>query len=138
MAADSGQLCRAAALHFLEAYWRADLACALGVCAPHAEIDLPQSVSLPSPAPLAEVLPLIFANVYPRFVDGTFSIAVERILSDQRSVVVEYTASGPLVSGRTFHCRYLVLIEVVDGLVVRFRPYTDTKYIDAALFAPPP
>jgi ketosteroid isomerase-like protein len=126
---------REAALQFLDAYWRADLEGALAVCTPGAIIELPQSVALASPAPLAEVLPMIFTKVYPRFVDSRFGICIERVLADDSAVVVEYAATGSLLSGRPFHCRYLVVIEIEGGKVRRFRPYTDTKYVDAELFA---
>jgi ketosteroid isomerase-like protein len=126
---------REAALQFLDAYWRADLEGALATCTPDASIELPQLVALASPAPLAEVLPIIFTRVYPRFVESRFVIQINRVLADDSAVIVEYVATGPLVSGRPFHCRYLVIIEIEGGKVRRFRPYTDTKYVDAELFA---
>lgn len=124
-----------AALRFLEAYWRADLESALAVCAPDATIELPTSAAIASPAPLATVLPMIFTKVYPRFAQSHFEIQINRVISDELAAVVEYTASGSLVNGRPFHCRYLVMIEIEGGKVNRFRPYTDTKYLDAELFA---
>jgi ketosteroid isomerase-like protein len=130
---------RSTALQFLEAYWRADFEGALAVCTPNACIEaplaLPQSVASSSPAALAEVLPIIFTKVYPRFVGSRFAIQIDRVLTDDSTVVVEYTATGSLVSGRPFHCRYLVIVEIDGGKVRRFRPYTDTKYIDAELFS---
>jgi len=124
-----------AALRFLEAYWRADLESALAVCTPDAAIELPSSTAIASPAPIATVLPMIFTKVYPRFVQGHFEIQIDRVMSEEAATVVEYTATGSLVNGRLFHCRYLVMIEVEGGKVNRFRPYTDTKYIDAELLA---
>ena len=125
---------REAALQFLDAYWRADLEGALAICTPGASIELSQSVALASPAPLAEVLPIIFTKVYPRFVESCFVTQIDRVLADDSAVAVEYAATGSLVSGRPFHCRYLVIIEIEGGKVRRFRPYTDTKYVDAELF----
>jgi len=121
------------ALQFLDAYWRADLEGALAICTPGASIELPKSVALASPAPLAEILPIIFTKVYPKFVESRFVIQIDRVISDDSATVVEYTASGSLVSGRPYHCRYLVMIEIEGGKVSRVRPYTDTKYVDAEL-----
>jgi ketosteroid isomerase-like protein len=121
------------ALQFLNAYWRADLAGALAICTPDAAIELPQSVAVASPAPIADVLPIIFTKVYPLFVDSRFVIQINRVIADNSAAVVEYTASGPLVSGRSYHCRYLVMIEIEGAKVKRFRPYTDTKYVDVEL-----
>jgi len=126
---------RDTALEFLEAYWRADIDGALAVCTPDASIELPPSVAIASPAPIAEVLPIIFTRVYPRFVDSRFGIQIQRVLADETAVVVGYTATGSLVNGRSFHCRYLVIIEIEGDKVRRYRPFTDTKYIDAELFA---
>ncbi|MBS0611808.1 MAG: nuclear transport factor 2 family protein [Proteobacteria bacterium] len=128
---------RRTALAFLHAYWRGDLAAIHELVASTAIIELPRSTPLPSPAPLLDVIPLIFEQAYPRFRDRRFDIAVERCVIDDRVALVEYQATGTLVSGRTFCCRYLVVLAVEGGRIVRFRPYTDTKYIDAELFSPP-
>jgi ketosteroid isomerase-like protein len=50
---------------FLEAYWRADLAGALALCTPDAVIVLARSLPIVTPAPVAEILPRIFRDVYP-------------------------------------------------------------------------
>jgi ketosteroid isomerase-like protein len=125
----------AVALRFLDAYWKADLDRALGECTSTSVIELPGSALLPTPAALADVLPVIFGRVYPRFVGRTFSVTVERCLSDASVAIVEYRATGDLVNGRRFDCRYLAVLEVADGRVCRFRPYTDTKYIEVELLA---
>jgi ketosteroid isomerase-like protein len=127
---------RVTAFAFLQAYWRGNLAEALANATVDAVIDLPRSIPLPTPAPLAQVLPIIFERVYSCFVEGRFEIDLERCLVDGPVVVVEYTASGDLVSGRVFRCRYLVVLEMQEGRVARFRSYTDTKYVDTKLFAP--
>ena len=126
---------RVNALAFLQAYWRGDLEEALANATADAVIDLPRSIPLPSPAPLAQVLPLIFERVYSCFVGGHFEIDLERCLMDGSVVIVEYIASGDLVSGGAFSCRYLVVLDMQEGRVARFRPYTDTKYVDRQLFA---
>lgn len=119
----------AAALAFLQAYWRGNLEDALANATTDALIELPHSVPLPSPAPLAQVLPVIFGRVFSCFVNGRFDIHIERCLVDGGAVIIEYTATGDLVSGRVFQCRYLVVLEMRAGRVARFRPYTDTKYV---------
>jgi ketosteroid isomerase-like protein len=124
----------AAALAFLQAYWRGSLEDALASATMDAVIELPRSIPLPSPAPLAQVLPLIFGRIYSCFANGRFDIHIERCLVDGEAVIVEYTATGDLVSGRVFRCRYLVILEMQAGRVARFRPYTDTKYVDDELF----
>ena len=73
----------AVALRFLEAYWKADLRQALAECSSTAVIEFPRSAPLPSPAPIAEVLPIIFERIYPRFVGSKFSITIERCLADE-------------------------------------------------------
>lgn len=124
----------AAALAFLQAYWRGSLEDALANATTDAVIELPASVPLPSPAPLAQVLPLIFGRIYSYFANGRFDIHIERCLVDGGAVIIEYTATGDLVNGRVFRCRYLVVLEMQAGRVARFRPYTDTKYVDDELF----
>jgi hypothetical protein len=117
------------ALAFLKAYWAADLETALTHCVAGATIELPPSVPIKTPAPIAEVLPQIFADVYPRFVGGRFDVRIERTISERTAVVVEYVASGSLVNGRTFRCGYVVVLDIADSKVQRFRSYTDTRHI---------
>ena len=129
---------RRTALAFLGAYWRGDLAAVRELAAPNAIIELPRSSPITSPAPLLDVMPLIFERVYPRFRNRHFDTAIERCVVDGGIALVEYEANGMLVSGRWFSCRYLVALEVAAGRIVRFRPYTDTQYINAELFSPAP
>jgi len=129
---------RRTALAFLDAYWRGDLGAVRELAAPAAIIELPRSTPMASPAPLLDVLSVIFERVYPRFRDRRFEIAIERCVVDGDIALVEYEANGPLVSGRWFSCRYLVVLEVAAGRIVRFRPYTDTQYINAELLSPAP
>ena len=126
---------REVAMRFLEAYWAGDLERALAACAPGAMIELPPSVPLRSPAPISEVLPTIFASVYPRFIGRRFDIRIDRCIPDETAVVIEYTATGRLTNGRHFECRYLVVVEVEGDGVRLFRPYTDTKYVAAELLS---
>ncbi|HVW68488.1 MAG TPA: nuclear transport factor 2 family protein [Steroidobacteraceae bacterium] len=122
-----------AARGFLAAYWRADLAMALGFCAPSAVIVLARSLPITTPAPVGEVLPVIFREVYPRFEDGRFDVAIDRTLADGDTVLVEYTARGRLVTGARFECDYAAVLDFAEGKIVRVKMYTDTRYLAAAL-----
>src|ERR1700761_431341 len=82
---------------FLQAYWRGDLADALARCTPTAVIELAPSLPMVTPAPMAEVLPQIFANVYPKFEGGRFDVTIGGTLEQGNRVLVEYTARGRLV-----------------------------------------
>ncbi len=126
---------RQVALAFLSAYWRAELAAALALCAPDAVIELPQSISIVTPALIRDVLPGIFSEVYQRFVDGRFDAAIERTIAEQGVVFVEYRASGDLKTGHRFDCRYGVVFQVREKRVVLFRQYTDTQYVAKALLS---
>ncbi len=120
---------------FLEAYWRADLATALEFCAPHAVIVLARSLPIPTPAPLAEILPIIFRDVYPRFEGGRFDVTIERMLADEQGALIEYTACGKLRTGALFECGYAAVMEFAAGKIARLRMYTDTRYVTAALMS---
>jgi ketosteroid isomerase-like protein len=124
-----------AARAFLEAYWRADLPAALALCASGAVIVLARSLPLVTPAPVAEVLPRIFRDVYTRFEGGRFDVTVDRMLSDEQGVLVEYTARGKLTNGTLFECGYAAVLEFVAGKIDRVRMYTDTRYVAAALMS---
>ena len=124
-----------AARAFLAAYWRADLPAALALCASGAVIVLARSLPLVTPAPVAEVLPKIFRDVYPRFKGGRFDVTIDRVLSDEQGVLVEYTARGKLTNGTLFDCGYAAVLEFVAGKIERLRMYTDTRYVAAALMS---
>ena len=124
-----------AARAFLAAYWRADLPAALALCASGAVIILARSLPLVTPAPVAEVLPKIFRDVYPRFEGGRFDVTIDRVLSDEQGVLVEYTARGKLTNGTLFDCGYAAVLEFVAGKIERLRMYTDTRYVAAALMS---
>lgn len=126
---------REAAREFLEAYWRADLAGALALCAPDAVIVLARSLPVATPAPVAEILPMIFRDVYPRFEGGRFDVSIERVLADGQCVVVEYAARGRLTSGSEFECDYAAVLEFRGGKIARVKMYTDTRYMAAALMS---
>jgi len=87
-----------AARSFLQAYWRADLQSALAHCQPGAVIELARSLPIATPAPVADILPLIFNNVYPKFVGGRFDVTIDSTLEQNNRVLVEYTARGKLVA----------------------------------------
>ena len=74
------------AREFLAAYWRADLAAALAHCAPGATIELAKSLPLVTPAPVADVLPRIFRDVYPKFEGGRFDVSIDATLAPRRSI----------------------------------------------------
>ncbi len=122
-----------AARSFLQAYWQADLQGALACCRPGAVIELARSLPIPTPAPVADILPLIFNNVYTKFAGGRFDVTIDATVEQGNRVLVEYTARGQLVSGGQFECGYAAVFEFVDGAVVRLRMYTDTRYVAAAL-----
>jgi ketosteroid isomerase-like protein len=124
-----------AARAFLEAYWRADLASALALCSSGAVIVLARSLPIATPAPVADILPMIFRNVYPRFEGGRFDVSIDRMLSDEQGVLVEYTARGKLVNGTLFECGYAAVLEFAAGKIERVRMYTDTRYVAAALMS---
>ena len=124
-----------AARAFLAAYWRADLPAALALCASGAVIVLARSLPLVTPAPVAEVLPKIFRDVYPRFEGGRFDVTIDRVLSDEQGVLVEYTARGKLTNGTLFDCGYAAVLEFVAGKIERLRMYTDTRYVASALMS---
>ena len=98
---------------------------------------LPKSPSsnapIATPAPIADVLPLIFKDVYPKFEGGRFDVTIDSTLEDEGRVLVEYTARGKLTTGVLFECGYAAVFEFVDGSIVRVRMYTDTRYVAAAL-----
>lgn len=120
---------------FLEAYWRADLSGALGLCTSGATVELARSLPFVTPAPVAEILPRIFRDVYPRFEGGRFDVTIDRMISDEQGVVVEYTARGKLTNGTLFGCGYAAVLEFVAGKIERVRMYTDTRYVAAALMS---
>jgi ketosteroid isomerase-like protein len=120
---------------FLAAYWRADLAAALAHCAPDAVIELARSLPLVTPAPIAEILPLIFRTVYVRFEDERFEVTIDATLADEQLVLVEYTARGSLKTGSPFECRYAAVLAFDSGKIKRLRMYTDTRYVAAALMS---
>lgn len=126
---------REAARAFLEAYWRADLAGALASCTADAVIVLARSLPIVTPAPVAEILPLIFRDVYPRFTGGRFDVTIDHVLSDEQGVLVEYTARGTLTSGAGFECGYAAVLEFVAEKIACVRMYTDTRYMAAALMS---
>jgi ketosteroid isomerase-like protein len=118
---------------FLQAYWRADLPGALAKCSPNALIELARSLPIATPAPIADILPQIFKNVYPKFEGGRFDVTIDSTLEDDERVLVEYTARGKLTTGVLFECGYAAVFQFVDGAIVRVRMYTDTHYVAAAL-----
>jgi len=122
-----------AARSFLQAYWRADLQSALAHCQPGAVIELARSLPIATPAPVADILPLIFNNVYPKFVGGRFDVTIDSTLEQNNRVLVEYTARGKLVAGGLFECGYAAVFEFVGGTIARVRMYTDTRYVASAL-----
>ena len=115
------------ALAFLQAYWRGDLAAALSYCTPAAKLELPQSGPVVTPAPMSDVLPMIFDRIYPRFVGGRFDVQMENIVSERSLSVVEYIAAGRLNNGREYRCRYAMVLTVRGGKVAFARQYTDTQ-----------
>jgi len=123
------------AREFLAAYWRADLSEALACCAPGATIELAKSLPLTTPAPVAEVLPRIFREVYVRFENGRFEVTIDSTLAAEDRVLIEYTARGRLATGRSFDCRYAAVLEFGAGAIERLRMYTDTGYVAAALMS---
>jgi ketosteroid isomerase-like protein len=120
---------------FLEAYWRADLAGALARCTPDAVIVLARSLPIATPAPVADILPMIFQNVYPRFEGGRFDVSIDRMLADEQGVAVEYTARGKLTNGSLFACGYAAVLEFSGDKIACVRMYTDTRYVSAALMS---
>jgi ketosteroid isomerase-like protein len=122
-----------AARAFLDAYWRADLQGALANCQPGAVLELARSLPIATPAPVADILPLIFNNVYPKFEGGRFDVTIDSTLEQDSRVLVEYTARGKLVTGGRFECGYAAVFEFSAGGIVRLRMYTDTRYVAAAL-----
>jgi ketosteroid isomerase-like protein len=120
---------------FLEAYWCADLAGALALCTSDAVIVLARSLPIVTPAPVAEVLPRIFRDVYSRFEGGRFEVTVDHMLSEGQGVLVEYTARGTLTNGNGFECGYAAVLEFVAGKIARLRMYTDTRYMAGALMS---
>ena len=120
---------------FLAAYWRADLTAALSHCLPGASIELAKSLPLATPAPVADVLPIIFRDVYPRFEGGRFEVTIETTLADAERVLVEYVAQGRLVAGGLFDCRYAAVLTFEGERIARLRMYADTRYVAAALMS---
>jgi ketosteroid isomerase-like protein len=123
---------------FLHAYWCGDLAAALGCCTSTASMELPPSIPLETPARIADLLPVIFRGVYSRFSGGRFDVLVENVISERSTTMVEYIATGRLVNGRDFRCRYAMVLTVEHGKVAFARAYTDTQYVAAELLSEPP
>jgi ketosteroid isomerase-like protein len=121
-----------AARDFLAAYWRADLMAALTHCTHAATIELAKSLPLITPACIADVLPRIFREIYPKFQGAKFDTTIDATLADEHSVLVEYTARGLLRSGSAFDCRYAAVFEFTAGKIGRLRMYTDTRYVAEA------
>lgn len=126
---------RETARGFLAAYWRADLDAALACCEPGAIIELAKSLPLPTPAPMADVLPLIFRDVYPKFEGASFDVTIEDSIAENDRVLIEYVARGRLVAGGTFDCRYAAVLTFAGVRIARLRMYTDTRYVAAALMS---
>jgi ketosteroid isomerase-like protein len=120
---------------FLEAYWQADLAGALALCTRDAVIVLARSLPIVTPAPVAEILPKIFRDVYPRFEGSRFNVSIDGMLADEKGTLVEYTARGKLTNGAAFECGYAAVLEFEGGKIERLRMYTDTRYVAAALMS---
>lgn len=125
------------ALAFLHAYWRGDLAAALGCCTSSASMELPPSIPIQTPARIAELLPVIFRGVHSRFCGGRFDVLVENVISERPTTLVEYIATGRLVNGRDFRCRYAMVLTVEHGKIAFARSYTDTLYVAAELLSEP-
>lgn len=117
------------ALSFLAAYWRGDLSAALEFCTPTATMELPASIPIPTPERMARLLPVVFSRVYPRFVGSRFDVEVDRVIARGALVVVEYIATGRLVEGGDFRCRYAMVIETDGDKIAWARAYTDTRYV---------
>ena len=62
---------------------------------------------------------MIFRDVYPRFEGGRFDVTIDRMISDDQGVLVEYTARGKLTSGSLFECGYAAVLEFVSGKIER-------------------
>lgn len=114
---------------FLLAYWNADLATALGYCAPDSIIELSRSIPILTPAPASVVLPLMFRDIYTRFKEERFETQITSVLADCDRVLIEYTARGLLATDCEFSCDYAIVFWIQSGLIVRLRAYADTRYI---------
>lgn len=126
---------REVALQFLDAYWRGDVPAALALCHANATLKLPESLALTGSASVERVLPEIVGRIYPRFVGGRFDVRIDAVLDGTSQVAVEYTATGSLVRGGSFRCRYVVVMDVDVGRLRSIRPYTDTRYVSSTLMA---
>ncbi len=62
-------------------------------------------------------------------------MTIERTISDDQGVLVEYTARGKLTTGTLFECGYAAVLEFATGKIARLRMYTDTRYVAAALMS---
>jgi ketosteroid isomerase-like protein len=102
-------------LAFLQAYWRGDLAAALGCCTSSTSMELPPSIPVQTPARIAGLLPVIFRGVYSRFSGGRFDVLVENVISERSTTLIEYIATECLVNGRDFRCRYAMVLTVEHG-----------------------
>ena len=75
------------------------------------------------------VLPLMFRDIYTRFKDARFDAKIDRVMADEDSVLVEYTARGTLTNNCNFECAYAVVFWLQSSLIQRLRVYSDTRYI---------
>jgi ketosteroid isomerase-like protein len=72
----------------------------------------------------------------PGFKPGTgFSLEVHNVVTGDRDVVVECSASATTAAGDHYLNRYVYVLELRDGLVRRVRNYIDTAYAMGMLWS---
>ena len=121
-------------LAFFADFWRGDLEASLSHCSHDAQFEFAPSLPYPSPAPMRQALQAILNDMYTKFDPATgMQVSVDRIMTNNNDVAIEYTASGNLQNGQRYVNRYLTLAIVHGDKLVLLRPYTDTAYVSESL-----
>jgi ketosteroid isomerase-like protein len=68
-----------------------------------------------------------------RFVRGTFSLTVHRVLVDGDHAAVEQTIDAVTKEGSVYHMDYCWTYHVVDHKIAKMRIYLDTEHASAVL-----
>ena len=83
---------------------------------------------------MRQALQAILNDMYTKFDPATgMQVSVDRIMTNNNDVAIEYTASGDLQNGQRYVNRYLTLAIVHGDKLVLLRPYTDTAYVSESL-----
>ncbi|MEO0410524.1 MAG: nuclear transport factor 2 family protein [Pseudomonadota bacterium] len=118
----------AIALLFLKAVESGDIEAAMAHCKPTAEFAfLP---SLGGPQPMASGLDMLKNQIFTAFDEDGLTLTVTRTLSSQDFVVVEFTGTATLKTGKPYTNFYSMNIAFEGDKIQWARPFTDTLLLN--------